>query len=259
MPQSVKMTTRKADPSAQPTLAERARTLVHRARVGTLSTNSTRHRGFPFGSLTPYGCDAAGQPTFLISRLAVHTQNLDRNARASLLVNRSVAPAEALRSPRLTLLGHVTHVIDDGSVRDDYLERHPDAREWLSFSDFGFYRMEVVDAYYVAGFGEMGWVAADDYRQAKPDPLADHAEGIIAHMNADHADALKLYCRAYAGVEVDSAVMEDVDRLGFRLRAKVGEEQRDLRINFLRQARTPMEARAVLVEMVRDARSTLSR
>jgi putative heme iron utilization protein len=253
------MSIRKADPGAQPSLAEQARTLVHRARVGTLSTNSTRHRGFPFGSVMPYGCDAAAQPTFLISRLAVHTQNLDRNARASLLVCRSMAPDEALRSPRLTLLGHVTRVIDDGSVRDDYLERHPHARAWLAFGDFGFYRMEIVDAYYVAGFGEMGWISADDYRQAKPDPLADHAEGIIAHMNADHADALVLYCRAYAGIEAESAVMEDVDRLGICVRAKVGDERQDLRINFLRQARTPMEARAVLVEMVRDARASLSR
>jgi putative heme iron utilization protein len=252
------MSIRKADPEAQPSLAERARTLVHRARVGTLSTNSARHRGFPFGSVAPYGCDAAGQPTFLISRLAVHTQNLDRNARASLLVSRSVA-ADALRSPRLTLLGHVTHVIDDGSVRDDYLDRHPDARAWLDFGDFGFYRMEVVDAYYVAGFGEMGWVSADDYRQARPDPLADHAEGIINHMNTDHADALLLYCRAYAKFEADRAVMEDVDRLGIRVRAAAGEQQQDLRINFLRPVKTPMEARAVLVEMVRDARASLNR
>lgn len=253
------MPTRKADPNALPTLAEQARTLVHRARVGTLSTNSTRHRGFPFGSVTPYGCDSAGQPTLLISRLAVHAQNLDRNGRASLLISRIVAAEDALRSPRLTLLGHVARVIDDGSVRGDYLERHPDARAWMDFADFGFYRMEVVDAYYVAGFGEMGWLSADDYRQAKADPLVDHADGIIAHMNADHAEALVLYCRAYAGVEAESAVMEDVDRLGIRVRAKVGEEQQDLRINFLRPARTPKEARTVLVEMVREARASISR
>jgi len=146
-------------------------------------------------------------------------------------------------------------MIDDGSVRDDYLERHPSAREWSSFGDFGFYRMEVVDAYYIAGFGEMAWVSADDYRKAKPDPLAAHAEAIIAHMNADHADSLALYCRAFAGVEADSALMEDVDYLGFRVRAQVGDERHDLRISFPRPARTPKEVRAVLVDMSRKARS----
>lgn len=205
----------------------------------------------------PYGCDAAGQPTFFISRLAVHTQNLDRNARASLLVARPCPPEEALRSPRLTLQGHVARVVDDGSVREDYLDRHPDTREWLGFGDFGFYRMEVIDVYYVAGFGEMGWIAADEYRKAKPDPLADHVAAILAHMNADHADALTLYCRAYTEVEAETATMEDIDQLGFRVRARHADECHDLRINFPRRVRTPSQARAVLVEMVRDARSTL--
>lgn len=225
--------------------------------MGTLATHSTRRKGFPFASITPYGCDATGQPTFLISRLAVHTQNLERNARASLLVTLTPSGEESLRSPRLTLLGNVARVIDDGSVRDDYLARHPGAREWSGFGDFGFYRMEIVDVYYVAGFGEMGWVGADDYRHAQPDPLADHAEAILAHMNADHADALVLYCRAFADVEAQSATMEDVDQLGFRLHAVVGDEAQDLRIGFPRPASTPKEARAVLVEMVRDARAKL--
>jgi putative heme iron utilization protein len=251
------MRSRRANPKPEPTLAQRSRTLIHRARVGTLATHSTRHKGFPFASITPYGCDATGQPTFLISRLAVHTQNLERNARASLLVALAPSGEDSLRSPRLTLLGHVARVVDDGSVRDDYLARHPDARAWSGFGDFGFYRMEVVDVYYVDGFGEMGWVPADDYRQAQADPLADHAAAIIAHMNADHADALVLYCRAFAGVEAQSATMEDVDHLGFRVYARVGDESQDLRIAFSRPASTPKDARAVLVEMVREARSKL--
>lgn len=231
--------------------------MIQRGRVGALATHSTRHKGFPFTSIMPYGCDASGQPTFLISRLAVHTQNLERNARASLLVTLAAAGEATLRSPRLSLLGHVARVVDDGSVRDDYLERHPSACAWSSFADFGFYRMEVVDVYYVAGFGEMGWVPADDYRKAKPDPLAAHVDGIVAHMNADHARELALYCRAFAGVEADSAEMEDIDHLGFRVRARVGEQIQDLRINFATKARTPKEARAVLVKMARDARATL--
>jgi hypothetical protein len=38
----------------------------------------------------------------------------------------------------------------------------------------------------------MGWVSANDYGSALPDPLAEAASGIIQHMNADHADALRL-------------------------------------------------------------------
>jgi hypothetical protein len=54
----------------------------------------------------------------------------------------------------------------------------------VDFEDFSFYRMDVVDVYYVGGFGVMGWVSASDYDRSQPDPLADSMAGIIQHMNA---------------------------------------------------------------------------
>ena len=100
----------------------------------------------------------------------------------------------------------------------------------------------------------MGWVDAREYGVATPDPLADSAPGILAHMNADHHDALKLYCRVFAGVEADEATMTAVDRLGFRIRARTGDRLQGLRINFPREARSPDAARVVLIEMARQAR-----
>ena len=60
-------------------------------------------------------------------------------------------------------------------ARQLYLERYANSKYWVDFEDFSFYRMNVVDVYYVGGFGVMGWVAASEYRQAQPDPLADTA------------------------------------------------------------------------------------
>ena len=37
-----------------------------------------------------------------------------------------------------------------------------------SWEPLSFYRMDVVDVYYVAGFGVMGWVPASEYDQAHP-------------------------------------------------------------------------------------------
>jgi putative heme iron utilization protein len=112
-----------------------------------------------------------------------------------------------------------------------------------------------LDLYYVGGFGVMGWVDPVSYRSAAPDPLSVAAPGILGHMNADHADALVLYCRHFAGVDAAEARMTGVDRLGFRVRARIADEERDLRINFPREVRTAGEARVVLVEMVRAART----
>jgi heme oxygenase (biliverdin-IX-beta and delta-forming) len=246
--------------SPEPSFAERARTLVHLGRVGTLSTLSQRLAGFPFGSVAPYGLDRDGGPTFLISSMAMHTQNLVADARASLLVTQPGWNDDPLAGARVTLLGSVTQLPEDvrEPVRAEYLRRHPQAQHWIDFTDFSFYRLELVDLYFVAGFGAMGWVSATDYRAAAPDPLSDSASAILNHMNADHADALRLYCKAFAGVDADVATMTAVDRLGFRVRAQSGDALRGVRINFPREARTSQEARTVLVEMVRDARRRLS-
>jgi len=240
----------------EPPFAERARTLIHLGRVGTLSTLSHRVSGSPFGSVAPYGVDNEGRPSFLISSMAMHTQNLEADARASLLVTQPGWTDDPLAGSRVTLVGNVVAVSDENiaSTRSDYLARHENARFWVDYADFAFYRMEIADLYYVAGFGAMGWVAADEYRVARPDPLADSAAGILEHMNADHADALMLYCKAFAGVSVDGATMTSVDRLGFRVRARIGERLQGLRINFPRDVHSAGEAREVLIEMVRRAR-----
>ena len=71
---------------SEPSFAERARTLMHSGRIATLSTHSRKQPGFPFGSLMPYALDKDGRPIFLISTMAMHTQNLQADPRASLFV-----------------------------------------------------------------------------------------------------------------------------------------------------------------------------
>ena len=240
----------------EPTFSERARTLVHLGRTGSLSTLSRKQPGFPFGSVMPYGMDGQGRPTFLISTMAMHTQNVQADPRASLLVNQADAGGDPLGASRVTLIGNVLPVPEPevAEVRTLYLERYVNSKYWVDFEDFSFYRMEVVDVYYVGGFGVMGWVPAPDYGAGEVDPLADTAAGIIQHMNADHADSLLLLARTYAGIECQEAIMTSVDRLGFHARLKTAEGMRGARIAFLREVRRPAEARTILVEMVEQAR-----
>lgn len=243
-------------PVPEPSFAECARTLLYRGRVGMLSSMSRKHPGWPFGSVMPYGLDAQGRPTFLISVMAMHTQNLRADLRASLLVTQPGWTGDPLAGARVTVMGEVTELpaSDLERTRSEYLARYENAASWVDFDDFGFYRLEVTDVYYVGGFGAMGWVAAAEYTAAESDPLADVAAGIIDHMNNDHADALRLYCRAYANLEAQEAVMTAVDRLGFRLRVRTSERLQGIRLAFPREVRSTQEARTVLVEMVRDAR-----
>ena len=241
----------------EPSYAERARTLMYLNRLGSLSTLSRKQPGFPFGSVMPYGLDDHGCPIFLISTMAMHTQNLKADARASLLVTQDEAGGDPLGASRVTLVGNVRPVPETevSAARKLYLAHYPNSKYWVDFEDFSFYRMDVVDVYYVGGFGVMGWVSESEYDRSQPDPLADSMAEIIQHMNADHTDALVLLARKFARIESQEATMTAVDRLGFQVRVKTQDGIRGARIAFLREVSNSAETRKVLVEMVRQARS----
>jgi putative heme iron utilization protein len=243
-------------PVPEPTFAERARTLVHLGRNGTLATLSRKHLGHPFASIMPYALDAEGQPLVLISAMAMHTQNLEADGRASLLVTQPGATGDPLASGRVTLMGRAARVSagERDAIKSVYLTAHANAVYWVDFEDFAFWRLAVDDVYFVGGFAAMGWVDAADYRAARPDPLADVAEGIMEHMNRDHADALLGYARFFAGEEADEARMVGVDRLGFKLHLRNGQRRWSARVAFPREVTTAADSRAVLVEMARQAR-----
>jgi putative heme iron utilization protein len=200
--------------------------------------------------MMPFAADGLGRPVFFISSMAMHTQNLQQDPRASLLVTQPDVSGDPLGAARLTLIGTAA-VAPADEVRELYLARYENARFWQDYTDFAFYRLEVEGVYYIGGFGVMGWVRPEDYAAAAPDPLALVAPGIIQHMNADHGDALRRIAAHYVGESQDEASMTAVDRLGFHLRLKTGDRVHGRRIAFPREVKDANEARAVLIEMVR--------
>jgi hypothetical protein len=192
----------------------------------------------------PYSLDELGHPIFLISSMAMHTQNLKTDPRASLLVTLPNAEGDPLGASRVTLMGNVFTVADARALsgalpKQQILGR---LRRCFLLPDGG-----------LGGFGVMGWVAPSEYGAAQPDPLADAMAGIIEHMNADHKDSLILLARRFAGIESEVAAMTSVDRLGFQVRLRTTEGMRGARIAFLREVSSPADTRNVLVEMVEQA------
>jgi putative heme iron utilization protein len=241
-----------------PSHAERARTLVTHVSTGTLCTLALEPDGYPYGSFVTVAFDD-GNPVFLISRLAEHTKNLERDPRASLMVAES-GSADPLANGRVTLLGPCTRVEGDGgSARTAFLAVHPNAAYYADFRDFGFWKLQVRSIRYIGGYGRMSWIDQSDWHSAEPDPLGASASGMIAHMNADHADTLALYCRAFSdATDVTSARMTGIDRYGFEMSAATAEGPRPIRVAFAKSVSTPEEARAALVGMLEDARAKLS-
>ena len=245
----------------EPSYAERARTLTHLGRTGTLATLSRKYPGHPFASVMPYALDGQGRPLMLISSMAMHTQNLVTDPRASLLVAQPTA-GDPLAAGRLTLMGEARTVpkAETGGARAAYLARHANASYWVDFEDFAFWRLEPADLYFVGGFGAMDWVSAAEYMTAEPDPLADASESILQHMNDDHAGALLAYLRgrgdegAGGGEPPDEATMVAVDRLGFKVRLRTGERVHGIRVAFPRPVTTAGQCREAFIELFRSPR-----
>lgn len=243
--------------TTSPSHAERAMTLVANAPSGTLCTvSSAEPVGHPYGSLVTFALDGPN-PIFLVSRLAAHTQNLDKDERASLLVAES-GDFDPLANGRVTMVGACKRVEDETEIRSIFLKRHPNAEYYVDFSDFGFFRLWVESIRYIGGYGRMSWVDVSDWREAETDPLAPHASDVITHMNDDHADALVAYAKAFTrATEAEEVVMTGIDRYGFEMSVTTDKGPRPARLAFETPISTPTEARQALVALVKRARAEL--
>jgi putative heme iron utilization protein len=137
-----------------------ARSLIRDVSTASLATLTAE--GWPFASYVTAAARADGSPLLLLSRLAVHTQNIARDSRASMLFVREPDPrAKTMTAERLTLVGRIVAEADQTS-RDVFLKRHPDAAAYAGFADFALYRFEIAGGHLVAGFGRIvGLTPAD--------------------------------------------------------------------------------------------------
>lgn len=120
---------------------------------------------------------------------------------------------------------------------------------------FSFWKLKVDSLRYIGGFGRMSWVQSDQWSVAEPDPLAASADGIIAHMNDDHADTMVLYCKTMSkAVDTTEAEMVGLDRYGFEMSATTGEGPRPIRLAFSKPVSTSEEVRKEMVAMAHKAR-----
>ena len=240
---------------ATPSHAERARTLVTQVSTGTLCSLALEPEGHPYGSFVTVAFDG-DDPVFLLSALAEHTKNLQHDPRASLLVAEDVSD-DPLANGRVTLLGSCRPVDGDvASARTAFLAAHPNSAYYAGFRDFGFWRLSVESVRYIGGYGRMSWVEKAAWEEAEPDPLATSTAGVIAHMNADHADAMVDYCLAFSKAsDVASAKMTNIDRYGFEMSAVTSDGPRPIRLAFPQAVTTPEQARDALIGLLKEARA----
>ena len=240
---------------ATPSHAEMARTLVATAQSGTLCTLSVDPPGYPYGSLVTFAIHE-GEPVFLVSQLAVHTQNLNESDRASLLVAEA-GPDNPLALGRVTLVGTCRPIADTdrASVRAAFLDKNPQAEFYIDFADFAFFKLRVESIRYIGGFGRMSWVNPTDWKSADPDPIAPFAGSIIEHMNDDHSDIMVLYCTVLSKAkDTTEATMVGVDRYGFEMSALTADGPRPIRLAFSAPVTNANQVREEMVALAKCVR-----
>jgi heme iron utilization protein len=144
------------------------RALLDSERNGVLATLSAGRDGWPFASVAAYALADTGDPLLFLSDLAEHTRNLRADPRASLLVQDQTSLADPQAGARVTLLGSVEGVasVAAASAQAAYLERHPQAADYLALADFHLYVLRVREARFIGGFGDMGWLKGEPLRAA---------------------------------------------------------------------------------------------
>jgi heme oxygenase (biliverdin-IX-beta and delta-forming) len=243
-----------AQPPADFVPVEVAKALLRATRAGTLATLD-RNSGHPFASLVNVATDVDGSPLILVSKLATHTANLEVDGRASLLLAET-GKGDALAHPRLTVLGSFAPVDREGAdeprIRRRFLARHPKSELYAGFGDFAFWRMGVVSAHLNGGFARAADLAAADVLTDVSDAgtLIEAEADAVAHMNADHAEACRLYATKLLGAPDGDWRCVGIDPEGLELQ----QSGAALRLAFPQRVNAPGALRAVLKQLAEQAR-----
>jgi putative heme iron utilization protein len=231
-----------ADPDGT---AFEARKLLRAARSGTLAT--VADGGQPFASLVTPACAPDLSVLLLLSNLSEHTRHLRAEPRCSILVSGAAEGINPQTAPRVTVTG-IAEVADDPALKARYLAVHPYAALYADFGDFNLWRIRPMAALFVGGFARAVRLRG---AELSPDPAAVAAiataeDGIIAHCNTDHPDALA----AIAGGNGDwRMVTADIDG------ADLCHAEHVMRIHWSIPVTDVAGIRTELVRMTRDARA----
>ena len=228
--------------------AATARRLLRSLDRATLATSQD---GWPYASLVLAAVDHDASPLLLLSDLAEHSKNLQRDSRASLLFYGTAGRDDPLTGARVTVLGEARPV-DDARLLARFTARHPSAAGYAGFADFHLYRLAIARAHLVAGFGRIHAIPAQALRSPAAPALAAAEPDIVKHMNEDHAEAVELYATRLGGAGGTGWRMTGIDPEGIDLR-RAGSV---VRLDFPVPVGDPEGARAALVRFARQARNS---
>ena len=244
---------REVDPESR-RLAKTLMRTSHYASLACLHPDT----GTPLVSQINVATDMRGHVCFLISQLSAHFGALEADPRCSLLLG-VPGKGDPAAHARVTVIGNARQIVDEtdrNRVRARFLSRHPKSALYVDFGDFAFWRVETQSASLNGGFGKAYEMDAGDViaQSAVIDDLSEMEDGVVEHMNDDHADAIELIANKLAGLKGDGWHMVGIDAEGIDIyrEGQFGRAWFDVPIS---DANT---VRSVLVDMTKRARNSAS-
>ena len=226
-----------------------ARSLLRAAPFAALAVLE-RRTGAPLASRVLLASSFAGDPVLLVSALSAHTAALEADARCSLLFGEPKR-GDPLAFPRLSAVARA-QTIEPGTaehtlLRDRVLARHPYASLYIDFPDFRLVLARLERASLNGGFARAFDVERADLTDAEDPAVEAAACRALAHMNADHADAVERIAHA-AGLPAatDGRRIVTGDARGFEMRSEHGLE----RIEFAAPVRDAAGFRSAYVALL---------
>lgn len=234
--------------------AKLAKSLLRLSRQGALATLVTGS-GDPYCSLVNLASHPDGSPILLISALAVHTRNILADSRVSLMLDERAA-GDPLEGARIMLSGRAEQAGDEKDLlQRRYLNAHPSAEAFVSFKDFSFFRIRPTGTHLVAGFGRIVDLEPARFLTdlSGAEDLLAAEEGAVAHMNADHRDAMSLYATKLLGAAAGDWRCTGCDPDGLDMQ----DGQAALRLDFPERVTDGTSLRKMLVRLAGEARSKM--
>ena len=133
----------------------------------------------------------------------------------------------------------------------------PAARTYIDFSDFSLWILRIDRVRWVGGYGRMDSAYGPEYAAAQPDPVAADAGSAIAHLNADHSDALLAIAQTLGGYPENATVAtcSGLDRRGIDLALDTPRGRAPARVSFSTTLTDSAQLRAATVELAQRARA----
>ncbi|TYK23008.1 uncharacterized protein E5676_scaffold386G001160 [Cucumis melo var. makuwa] len=131
--------------------------------------------------------------------------------------------------------GRINHHGHESSSSIDGLNLMDALDESIPASEASFYRLEMIKVQLFTGNSHPSDVEIEDLMKAQPDAIAHSAEKIISRLRAGGektTQALKSLCWRCKGIQVEEAVINGIDSLGFDMRVCSGTQVQTLRFAF---------------------------